>query len=305
MIPFLCGLCAALVVAVCLLGYKIAGMRRAAGEIRRQFSDRLDEDTNVGVDVSTGDRAMRALARDVDRALKRLREAELRYRQGDQELKDAITNISHDLRTPLTAICGYAALLRREELPPNARREAEIIAERADAMRRLTEELFRYSIAAATNADEMREPVVLNHALEECAAAHYGALTEAHIIPEIHLPDAPVTRLLNRSALLRVLGNAIGNAVKYSDGDLSIDLSEDGVIRFSNHASQLDEVAMGRLFDRFYTVESGGRGTGLGLSIARELTVQMGGTISAHLNEGVFTLTIRFPAPPEGASAAP
>ncbi len=301
MFPLLCGLCAALAIAVCLLLYQITGMRRAAVEIRGQFAVRLDEDTNVGIDVSSGDRAMRMLAQDIDRALKRLREAELRYHQGDQELKDAITNISHDLRTPLAAICGYVELLRREELPSNARREVEIIAERADAMRRLTEELFRYSIAASTNADEAREPVVLNHALEECAAAHYGAMTEANIIPEIHLPDAPVVRQLNHAALLRVLGNAISNAVKYSDGDLSIALSEDGAIRFSNHAARLDEVAMGRLFDRFYTVESGGRSTGLGLSIARELTVQMGGKISARLDGDWFTLTVCFPAPTKDA----
>ena len=62
--------------------------------------------------------------------------------------------------------------------------------------------------------------------------------------------------MLNRNALSRIFGNIINNAVKYSDGDLVITLTEDGKITFTNHASQLDEIKVGRLFDRFYTVET-------------------------------------------------
>mgnify|MGYP000817906263 CR=1 FL=1 len=97
-------------------------------------------------------------------------------------------------------------------------------------------------------------------------------------------------------ACSRLFGNLISNALKYSDGDLEITLKDTGEIIFSNHASRLDEIQVGRLFDRFYTVETASsRSNGLGLSIARVLTEQMGGTISAGYEDGVLQICILFP----------
>ena len=101
---------------------------------------------------------------------------------------------------------------------------------------------------------------------------------------------------LNRSALTRIIGNLISNALKYSDGDLVIELKETGEILFSNHAEKLDEISAGRLFDRFYTVETASSdATGLGLSIARALTEQMGGSIHAEFSDRVLSVTVLFP----------
>ena len=105
-----------------------------------------------------------------------------------------------------------------------------------------------------------------------------------------------MSRMLNRNALTRIFGNIISNAVKYSDGDLIITLSENGEITFSNHASRLDEIKTGRLFDRFYTVETASaESTGLGLSIAKVLTEQMGGKIAAEYEDGMIRVKINFP----------
>ena len=107
-------LCILLLFLVIFLTIKIFLIHRAADELRTEFESRLREDSNVGIDLSTSDRKMKQLAADLDRQLKLLRKEQLRYVRGDQELKTAITNISHDLRTPLTALCGYMELLSRE-----------------------------------------------------------------------------------------------------------------------------------------------------------------------------------------------
>ena len=99
-----------------------------------------------------------------------------------------------------------------------------------------------------------------------------------------------------------MLGNILSNVLKYSAGDLNVSLDETGEITFSNRATDLDPVAAGRLFDRFYTVESGCSATGLGLSIAKTLTEQMGGNIGAVLLEGRFCISLLFP--PEPSSPA-
>ena len=78
---------------------------------------------------------------------------------------------------------------------------------------------------------------------------------------------------------------------------MSVVLEPDGSITLSNAAPELDEVQVGRLFDRFYTVESARRSTGLGLSIARSLTERMGGTIAARYEEGRLFMVLRFPEP--------
>ena len=207
---------------------------------------------------------------------------------------DSVTNISHDLRTPLTAVCGYLDLLRQTDQPVDAIRYLDIMEERIDALKQLTEELFGYSAAVSTIRGASLEAVALNSALEESISAYYAALKKRQIIPEIKMPEAKVIRQLNRGALSRIFGNIISNALKYSDGDLKITLSEQGEIMFANHAAALDELQVMQLFERYYTVETAAKSTGLGLSIAKELTEQMNGTITAQYESGMLRICICF-----------
>lgn len=287
-------LCAVLFVVNGILIMKIQGMRRAADEICQEIDARLGRDTNVGIDLTISDGKMRLLAAEIDRQIRRLRKEHIRYLQGDKELKEAVTNISHDLRTPLTAICGYMELLEQEEVSEKVRGYLAVVQERIDTLKQLTEELFRYSLVVSANQYEERESVNLNLALEESIAGYYGALKEAGITPRICIPEEKVMRQLNKAALSRILANVIGNAVKYSDGDLEITLSGDGCIVFRNHAKEMNQVLAERLFDRFYTVETGKNATGLGLSIARALTEQMGGEIFASYEEEYLVIEVRF-----------
>ena len=139
-----------------------------------------------------------------------------------------------------------------------------------------------------------REEVVVNDALEESIAGYYSVLSEKGIVPDIDITDEKVIRDLDRSALSRVFSNLINNAVKYSDGDLSISLSTDGIVKFSNSASGLTSVQVDKLFDRFYTVEAARNSTGLGLSIARTLIEQMDGSISAQFDNNRLSITIKI-----------
>ena len=102
------------------------------------------------ISISTGDQAARALAAQINVQLQALRKERLRLQQGDHALQDAVTNLSHYLRTPLTAICGYLDLLNQEPHTENARRYLSVIRERTDAMRAMTQELFQYSLVSST-----------------------------------------------------------------------------------------------------------------------------------------------------------
>lgn len=273
---------------------KIHLMQKSADEIRIAFADRLQSDTNTLIDITSRDRHMRALAESINGQLRLLRSERRRFIQGDFAVKEAITNISHDLRTPLTAICGYLDILKTEEVSEHAARCLSVIRERAENLKQLTEELFRYSIAASKEQDTALEEVVLNQALEESILAHYAALKSCGITPEISIPEEQVRCMLNVRAFSRILGNIISNAQKYSDGDLQITMTKEGEITFSNHAKGLNEVDAQKLFDRLYTVETGGKSTGLGLSIARTLTEQMQGSIRGWYAQGVLFIRMKF-----------
>lgn len=277
------------------LGVKVAVMRKAAKEMREYLTKKQTGHTNILIDIASRDGQMLLLADGINRELRGLREARHRFEQGDLEIKEAVTNISHDIRTPLTAICGYLDLLKKEEMSGNAVRYVNMIENRAEVLKQLTEELFRYSLVSSAGGNDPLEAVVINAVLEESISAYYAVLNGCGIVPVIFMPKEKVIRNVNRKDLSRIFGNVLGNAVKYSNGDLKISLSTEGRIVFSNHAPNLDEVQVGKLFDRFYTVEDAKKSTGLGLSIARTLTERMGGEITAAYEKGVLKIGIWFP----------
>ena len=138
------------------------------------------------------------------------------------------------------------------------------------------------------------EKVNLNMTLEDCISDYYINLKERNIIPNIFITDKKIERNLNKNALYRILGNIINNAIKYSDGDLNISLTEEGEFIFSNSAKNLSEIDLGKLFNKFYTVENGKKSTGLGLSITKYLTEKMNGRIKAKYYEGKIIIKIKF-----------
>lgn len=293
MTEFLLAVIGVLLITVAVLAVKVYTLRKAASEIAEAFSARLREDTNTLIDISSRDRKMRALAEAVNRELKLLRRQRQQFVNGDRELKEAVAGVSHDLRTPLTAIYGYLELLEREELSDDATRYVARIRGRAEALRELMEELFRYSVVAST-PEVAPEPVNLCRVLEESLISFYGSFTGQGIEPEVTIPEEEIRRNLDPTALTRIFGNIIGNAIKYSDGDFAVTLTPDGTVTFTNTAAALSSVDVGKLFDRFFTVDSARKSTGLGLSIAKLLTERMHGTIGAEYAEGKLVITVRF-----------
>ncbi|MBD5457052.1 MAG: HAMP domain-containing histidine kinase [Lachnospiraceae bacterium] len=272
-------------------------LQKSAKEIKDAFADKLITDTNTLIDISCGDKYMRDLAAVVNQQLRELYKERRRFQQGDRELKNAITNISHDLRTPLTAISAYLDLL--EQLPEQKEASEKVrhylaqIRERTEALKKLVEELFRYSVV--TSSPELKpERVNVVNVLEESLLSFYGMIQKKGIRPQIELPEIPVWRELDIGALNRIFSNIISNALKYTDGDFVVTMKEDGSIVFSNKAETLNPLIVGKLFDRFYTVEDNRNSTGLGLSIAKLLTERIGGLIGAEHIDGRLLIMVKF-----------
>ena len=290
-------LCLALLAAVIALWVKTRLLQRAFDEIAESLAERLDEDTNTLLSLSTQDPHARGLASALNRQLRLLRAERRRYQNGDRELRETVAGVSHDLRTPLTAILGYLELLEREELSDNARRYAAVIAARAEFMRDLTDELFAYSLARSPDRPSEAVTVSVNAVLEESLAAFYTQLTARGITPEVSMPEAPVIRNTDPAALGRIFQNLISNAVKYSQGDLKLVLSPAGAVTFSNRAPAMTELELSRLFDRFTTVRAARPSTGLGLATTKALCGSIGAGLDAKYGEGRLSVTVTMPPP--------
>lgn len=287
----LCIITVLLLVICLLLGVKVYLMRKSCRDIVSKLDTIMNEDTNNLIAVSSGDKQMMMLAGELNKRLREIRKQQLNFLNGDNQLKDAVTNISHDLRTPLTAIMGYLEMMK--DMPKSKKLEEylEIIMGRATAMKQLTDELFSYSVILSSGSMEL-ESMQINKLLEDCVMGFYGAFAQNGIDVKVDMTNKKIMRKVDAQALSRVFSNLMNNALKYSGGDLSITLKEPCEITFSNTAQELTQTQVEKLFDRFYTVESARKSTGLGLSIARTLVDRMGGTIDAALADGVLTITI-------------
>ena len=177
-----------LTVIFALLG-KIYLMHKATLEIGEAFEVKLAADTNTLIDISSRDPYLCRLAASINTQLRILRKQRHRYLVGDRELKEAVTNISHDLRTPLTAICGYLELLEKEPLSAVSRQYVAIIRERTKVMTQLTEELFRYSVVLSVPLAQPLQEVSVNRILEGSIAAMYAVLKRHRITPDITMTD--------------------------------------------------------------------------------------------------------------------
>lgn len=279
-------------VIIIFLTVKVTLLKRSAREITSAFSNRLQTDTNTLIGISSHDKDMRELADNINKQLRILRNEKLHYHQGNMELKNAVTNISHDLRTPLTAICGYLDMMKRMEKPEKLGRYLAIIRNRTEMMKQLTEELFRYSVIISDDSAIQTEDVNVNQILEDSIMGYYGAFSEKGIIPDVSITEKKIIRKLNKANVSRIFSNLLNNALKYSDGDLEITLSDTGEIIFANTAKKLSSLQAEQLFDRFYTVEAARNSTGLGLAIARTLVERMGGSILAEYYDERLTIKI-------------
>lgn len=188
MVNWLWAFAGILICVILILLAKVFVMHKATKEIEQELHERLTMDTNMLISISSRDRYMKRLASSINIQLRKLRSERHRFQQGDLELKEAVTNISHDLRTPLTAICGYLDLLKKEDKSADVERYLVQIEDRAEALKRLTEELFRYSIVTSTN-DYTMEKIDLRRVLEESLIAFYGTMTQKGITPEINIPE--------------------------------------------------------------------------------------------------------------------
>lgn len=274
--------------------------RRQIHEICRQLEFMQKETTNKRIRTDLSKKEIINLAGKINRMADRQEEESLSIKSKEQQLKETLANISHDIRTPLTSMKGFFELYTQEGEPEKKEYFEQVIREKMDDLTVLLEELFTYTKLQ----NETYELQLVQHDFTKLVLdslfSFYGQWKEKGISPVLSVDEDTVMVLCNDTAVRRVLSNILRNAMLHGDGEIEIcyQVKKDGVLfRCCNGFQSAGEPDMERVFERFYKGDSARRETssGLGLSIAKELALRMDGSMEARTEDGRFLVELVFP----------
>ncbi|WP_040205765.1 sensor histidine kinase [Neobacillus jeddahensis] len=277
-------------------------IKKEIKRVTKQINQFNHHQTEKKIDLAFFDKHIEKLAKEINDQMDLTKQALAEKRRTENELKQAIANISHDIRTPMTSILGYIQLLESADVSPEQRKEyTAIVKNGALRLKVLLEDFFELSIIESADYPVRIEPIKLNHLLLEVLVGFYEAFHQRGIEPIVTLHEEEITIKADASALKRVLENLLSNAIKHSRDNVTISLQKKQAsieLIISNPAPQLTESEVSLLFDRFYKADQTrtGKGAGLGLSIAKGLMRKMDGNLTAQLTDQQLVMTCEWKA---------
>lgn len=270
-------------------------------EIKR-ISNSLDEilniDSNKILHGEFSNKELNELLLKINKMITFVRNKELDLERKNNSLKKEITNITHDLRTPLTSSLGYIDLILKSNMSKEEQeKELKIIENRLLRLEELINSFFEFSIITTGNKKIDMKEINIVGVVEECISHYYDDFTrkKRKIIFENDVKKYNI--LSNEDILKRIIDNLIGNALKHSNSDLTIKHSLKNSIELSFENEIVDtNLDVDHIFDEFYISDiSRTKGnTGLGLAIAKEFTEMLGGNISAKKKKNKLIIKIIF-----------
>ena len=275
-------------------------LRRNIINITKQLTHISTTKTNSKILIPSSDSRLTDLALSINKILDEKLDIESEYKRMDLELRQAIANISHDLRTPLTSIMGYMQLIEDSSLQEADKKEyIEIVKKRSQALQVLITGFYDLSRLESKEYRFELKPVDLSAILCDILASFYKDFIDNGIEPMVDIEENVPSVIADENAVKRIISNLIQNILKHSKGLVHIsNTQEKGYISmiFENSAPDLSQEDVSHLFERFFTADRmrTGNSTGLGLAITKQLVEQMGHTIYASLDNGLLSIEIKW-----------
>lgn len=266
-------------------------LKKEIKRAQRQLHELNKNALEKKIDLMYFDKDLENLAVEINKQIELTRKSKAEKRLSENELKQAISYISHDIRTPMTSILGYIQFLESDEITIEMRKEyTNIIKNSAQRLKVLLEDFFELSIIDQIDYPMKLEKIKLNQLILEVLLGFYEELNKQNLEPTIEIPNTEIIIMADSSAVKRVIENLIINAIKHSCGNINIFLEKTKAstqLTISNSVKELGESDLQRMFDRFYKADQTrtGKGTGLGLPIAKSLMNKMNGNIRAEFKE--------------------
>lgn len=291
------------VVMLCILVFiliaYIAFIQKQLRSINRQLDKRLSENTRQPLTIDLFNKTINKLAININLCLKLEEKQRLEGIREQKQFKELISNISHDLRTPLTAIKGYQQLLEKETLSNTQLEKLHTAQKYTDELGDLIEHFFEYSYLITARVEPSLEKINLTNLAIDCVLSYIGIFEEKNISVNIE-ETPPIYVLGDKNMLTRVIENLLNNCAKHSLGDIDVKIESKSKakVTFINPVNPDININVDKLFHRFYTGDSTrNKSTGLGLSIVEFLVEQMNGNVGAYLDTKSNKIAIFFEIP--------
>ncbi len=284
------------VVFVITIGY-YALMKKDLRSINRTLAAIRRSNSNAKVTTQTLDPDITRLANQINEILEEQKKGLLSAEKMSRDLQQAITNISHDLKTPLTSALGYVQMVISNKTPLEKRDEyLEIIEKRLESLSLLLDELFEFSRISEGTIEIHSEKLNVSNLLGDVLSLYYEDFTLKKIIPVVQFPEAPVYIFADGNVLKRIFQNLIQNALVHGAEFFSVTIEPGARLIFKNSMENVENIDANRLFERFYTADlsRSGKTTGLGLAICKELVEKLDGKITAKIEENSLVISIEI-----------
>lgn len=283
--------------ATAFLILKLVGLYVQIHRITKQLDDFISERTHKILDVSLSDPFLESMAANINRSIHLQEKMRINEGQRERAIRDDIANVSHDLRTPLTAMIGYLSLSKEEKDFLQKSLYIDIALQKAMSLQSLVDNFFEMSYIDSDACQIQLISLDLNKIIRDELLASYCEFENHSITPLIELPEHPVMILGNELAIERIIQNLIANAISYSTGQIEVCLKMKGegaelIVRNSSHF--ISDQEREKIFDRFYraSTERISGHAGLGLYIAKQLILKQGGSVRSDYKDGMFAIIV-------------
>lgn len=291
-------------VIICLIGIIIVliaiiiGYKREFKRINKEITNNLDEYVNIK--TKSVDKDVENLVQSINLIFDSKQKVVSEKKKSEDELRASITNMSHDLRTPLTSIMGYLQMIKSEKSSETDKKEyMDIVEKRTKSLQQLISSFYDLSRIEGNEYKFNYKKVNLSNILCENIALFYNDFINNNIEPVIEIEEGIKEIISDESAITRIFSNLIGNMIKHGENFVKITLKQENdmiITEFINKATGLTEENVDKLFDRFYTVDNSrsNKNTGLGLYITRILVEKLGHNIKANLKGDNLIISIAW-----------
>lgn len=290
----------------------LISLKREMRELRDELIQTRELSYNRQLTIPLFDKDFTELATEINRNLDYQKQLKLNYEQSERQIRQSISNIAHDLRTPLTVIKGNLQMMEKDRsISEKSRAYLEMNMDKTELLKNMIDDFFELSVLESDRTSvELTVVPVANH-LMQFLLEHETVIREHGLAPDIRFPEKSVFIMAEPGMLDRMLGNLLNNVLKYAEDEFILEvLCRDSEkcceISFSNRISPENDLEVEHLFDRSYQGDPARKasGAGLGLYIVKLLAEKQGATVRAQRNEGELVLSICFPkgCTPEGVT---
>lgn len=267
---------------------------------RRQLEFMSENQTNMRLTSSMPGGEFNRLIDSINDIVDTSKKIQINSINAEKNLKEAITNISHDIRTPLTSMDGYFQLLAKSDDMQEREHYISIIRGRIESLKDMLEELFTYTKLQNENLELELEQTDFTKTVIDTLFTFYDEFKQRNLEPETDIEESPLYIFGNAEAVRRTVQNLLKNALEHGGQTIGIVLKKadnQAVLTCFNDISEPDNIDMSQIFTRFYKADSArtSSSTGLGLAIAKGLTEKSGGQITANLENNIFSVTVTYP----------